>query len=781
MNPLLRCYPGDHVMAWAATAAVQIAVVVLTALWVSRIFLRRNPAALYGLWLCALMCVPLGALATWGFEGTGISLVRLPLLSSPIFAGEDENPVVGSALGLVISAFSAPLSTSATDSGVPVSPNVRRAPFLTASRLRSFGGGLCILWMIGALIFLTRFAWGCRLLWVLRRELKPLDERRLGDLPAQVRRTLAASVLPALATSRHVSSPISLGILNPVVILPARLIGTLGGRQLHDVLVHECAHLLRRDHAIGLLQRLAQIVCWPHPLIYLLNRELARAREEVCDNYVLRGGNVHGYARTLLTLAQQSESSRSARSGIGLLQPRHVLENRVAGLLDRRRKLITHMPTSALTLMATGLFAAVLAISGTRIVAARAPKEKLVASGGPAVCRTIDRSPRMTVAAKSKSTQAAPRATRFAEKRFSPEPTPGHDERTALADAARSPAPKPVRPMASADASRQSSRPRDAVAGRFHRQYLGFNYPLATRHDPLPTPTPPVSPNSRAGDLAAVPSTLVTVDERSDSRLLQAAGHAAADSGVLPLDIQPAVFIECDGKGYLVSLRLAEDDVDLKLAVEPGKPGRITIEEEIDERLVFEITVQPGRLAEHVEATYRLSLVPAPEAMYAWQARQSICKLRQWIALSPAAESVLPSPATGAASQDWTGVFQMSPQEHQRRWAELCAKIEAEAEQICKQLEAVFAPARWNLLKGLQLQPHGLKQPTTRPNGVTGSAQRAIEDLTAGMATRAPSGLRVTRNVEPRGRCQGNERFFGSTLTRMRSILGQSDRFAGIF
>ncbi len=136
------------------------------------------------------------------------------------------------------------------------------------------------------------------------------------------------------------------------------------------MLVHECAHIIRRDVAVGLVQRLLAILCWFHPLIHVLNRRLSRAREEVCDNYVLRNGEPGRYARTLLTVAEHVTAARAIPAGVGLLQPHWKLENRIAGLLNRRRKIMVRANRILLAPLFLALAMAGIIIAGIRPVAA---------------------------------------------------------------------------------------------------------------------------------------------------------------------------------------------------------------------------------------------------------------------------------------------------------------------------------------------------------------------------------------------------------------------------
>ena len=160
-------------------------------------------------------------------------------------------------------------------------------------------GGLSLLWAAGVLVGLARLAFGWRQLAVLSRAARPLDIERHRATLDHVRAALSVPALPAIMTSAAARGPVAVGLFRPRVVLPEGLAESISGRSLGDVLVHECAHVIRRDAWVGLLQRLAGALFWPHPLSHYLNGQLTRAREEICDNYVLRCGDPCGYARTL--------------------------------------------------------------------------------------------------------------------------------------------------------------------------------------------------------------------------------------------------------------------------------------------------------------------------------------------------------------------------------------------------------------------------------------------------------------------------------------------------
>ncbi len=212
-------------------------------------------------------------------------------------------------------------------------------------------GAITGIWAVGAAFLLARAIVGMRIVATLRRNLAPFDNLPAGTAD-RLRRTLGVNSLPPITLSRRIGGPATLGLWPPIVVLPADLAAERSADELHDALAHECAHALRRDARIALVQQIIAALYWIHPLVHVLNRQLARAREEVCDNVVLAGTSPTDYARTLLALSQTVQSTRGRIAVIPMFDSRWHLAPRVAGLLNTRRIVMARITKRALALVA---------------------------------------------------------------------------------------------------------------------------------------------------------------------------------------------------------------------------------------------------------------------------------------------------------------------------------------------------------------------------------------------------------------------------------------------
>src|SRR5262245_13535269 len=131
--------------------------------------------------------------------------------------------------------------------------------------------------------------------------------------------------------------PLTWGVWKPVVLLPEES-DHWSAEWRRIVLLHELAHIKRRD---CLTQLLAQFVCaiyWFNPLVWIAARRLRIEREIACDDYVLQTGTrASDYAKYLLDFAGVMNTNGSpaglpspAAAGLACSQ----LESRVRSILD---------------------------------------------------------------------------------------------------------------------------------------------------------------------------------------------------------------------------------------------------------------------------------------------------------------------------------------------------------------------------------------------------------------------------------------------------------------
>jgi beta-lactamase regulating signal transducer with metallopeptidase domain len=235
----------------------------------------------------------------------------------------------------------APLASEARMSIHPVlitSDRVVAAPTtvgttMRPSRTMTIPEAALSIWLFGVAIGLLWLAAGRYGLARVRRRATPLDTREWRAMLDAERAHAGVTQDVTLLASDAVSTPVTWGILEPVIVLPeAALVWSDERRRV--VLMHELAHIARRDSATQLVATLACVAYWIHPLVILAARRLRAECERACDERVLELGTpATDYAAHLLDVARFARSFGAASIvSVAMARPSQ-LEGRLLAVL----------------------------------------------------------------------------------------------------------------------------------------------------------------------------------------------------------------------------------------------------------------------------------------------------------------------------------------------------------------------------------------------------------------------------------------------------------------
>jgi len=261
-----------------------------------------------------------------------------------------------------------PSSTSLTLSNEDAQ-QIKAAPIvgpLKSSFKLDFSSGIVltigVLWLVGVFIGLLKLIQGLKFLRHLKLTSKASDDQiKLDSLISShsIRRTIE------LKTSNKISVPMSLGFLRPIILIPATLLNQLTKDELNHILLHELAHLKRRDDWTKLLQKLIRTFFFFHPAVWWIDRQLDFEREVACDNWVIQHQQPRkDYALNLIKIAEQAVQGKHEILASTLLEKK-TLQRRVIMILDNTQLKENRFGKLKLTSVFIVLFIFVTAISQT--------------------------------------------------------------------------------------------------------------------------------------------------------------------------------------------------------------------------------------------------------------------------------------------------------------------------------------------------------------------------------------------------------------------------------
>jgi beta-lactamase regulating signal transducer with metallopeptidase domain len=358
INSLLTDAAGSATIALGVDTAIKVAILLALAAIVSRALWHSSAALRHLVWTAAIagaLALPILALAlpAWHLPIPGAAAARAlaarvgGALGSDRAASGSDVRLVGQQAGARGAEVVAEVkggtgqlqlaSAAAAAASVPTTGPVH-VTLVAPPRRPGWAAIVGIIWVAGAVVALIPLLVGILQLRLVARRVHDVESDALDAHAASLARSLGVRRVVRVVEGEAIATPMTWGIVRPVVLVPAGF-GEWPEARQRDVLLHELAHVARFD---CLTQYLASVVCalhWFNPLAWVAARNLRVERERACDDRVLlAGARASEYAEHLLTIARTLRTPGAAgAAALAMARPSH-LEGRLLAVLDGRRQ-----------------------------------------------------------------------------------------------------------------------------------------------------------------------------------------------------------------------------------------------------------------------------------------------------------------------------------------------------------------------------------------------------------------------------------------------------------
>ena len=206
-------------------------------------------------------------------------------------------------------------STTLNTESPATQPSLREAITAALPRPEAFLPWLDALWMLGVLVLSARTVGGWLIVQRLRSTATQQIPPALAASFARLSRRIGVHGRVALRLSTRIASPLAIGMMRSLILLPASALTTLSADQLEAVLAHELAHIRRADYLWNILQTMIETLFFFHPAVWWVGSSLRQQRELCCDDIAIASCvDPLTYATALLLLEEERAKEIALRT-----------------------------------------------------------------------------------------------------------------------------------------------------------------------------------------------------------------------------------------------------------------------------------------------------------------------------------------------------------------------------------------------------------------------------------------------------------------------------------
>lgn len=196
------------------------------------------------------------------------------------------------------------------------------------------------LWLFGGLVYVQR----------IRHYKTSAPGALLVSKMEELSRRLRLNSKVQLLESAMIKVPTALGMLKPVILMPLGMMARLPADQVEAVLLHELAHIRRRDFLVNLIQHFAETIFFFNPALLWLSARIREEREHCCDDIAIAVTQSRtGYIQALVSFQEYQLTPRT-KYAMAFPGKKKQLLDRVKRILGSHNKTLNMAEKSFLLL-----------------------------------------------------------------------------------------------------------------------------------------------------------------------------------------------------------------------------------------------------------------------------------------------------------------------------------------------------------------------------------------------------------------------------------------------
>jgi bla regulator protein blaR1 len=230
---------------------------------------------------------------------------------------------------------------------------------LTRGFINKNANSIVLVWFLIVCARSLQLASGLNGLYYLRRKSIFAIDERLENRVRELALKLGISQIVGIVESGMAKVPMVIGHLKPLILIPIGLITTLTEEEVEAILVHELAHVRRRDYLVNMLQSFMEIIFFFNPAVLWISALIKTERENCCDDIVVaQSSSKADYIKALVSCQEYRMSAPAY--GMALTGNKNHLLTRVKRMLSNNNQSLNMMEKSllAVCLVSAGLLTA---------------------------------------------------------------------------------------------------------------------------------------------------------------------------------------------------------------------------------------------------------------------------------------------------------------------------------------------------------------------------------------------------------------------------------------